>query len=616
VDQRRMHFERRREYPMSVDEAWRLLADTDHLNRTIGLPAVTFSPLDGPAGRFTRDARARAFGVVSLSWTEYPFDWVRGRGYRVRREFTRGPLAVVEAGVELAPAEGGVRVTAYADYVPANWTGRFLWRLGNATVTDLLAFCDEYLARREAGKPDPVPVPRRRPSVDRARLDRVSGALASAPIDQELVARLRERILEGADDQVAGVRPAALAAAWGADRREVLRLLLHATRAGLFELRWEVLCPNCRVSKAEAPALAQLPNEFHCETCGIAFDADFDQRVELRFTVHPSVREAENAVYCVGGPLRMPHVLSQQYLRAGEDRKVDLRVDGPLRLRAVAGPRHLRLVPYPAASRPAPVRLTYAQGRWSGPHSLADGEEDTLRLPAGSPVELRNQTGGPLLAVLEDVEPSGEATTAAEVTAMQEFRDLFSGEVLAPGQQLAVRDVALVFSDLRGSTSMYEGVGDAAAYSRVNRHFEFIRQRIVDHRGAVLKTMGDAVMGAFVRLDDAAAAALSMQREIDRWCESQEIQPPLVLKVGVHHGPAIAVTSNDRLDYFGRTVNVAARLGGESRGGDVVFLREVYEELGPEVAGHVVQRFRARLRGLPGERELVRAAPAPARTRA
>lgn len=189
MDQRRMHFERRREYPMSVDEAWRLLADTDHLNRTIGLPAVTFSPLDGPAGRFTRDARARAFGVVSLSWTEYPFDWVRGRGYRVRREFTRGPLAVVEAGVELAPAEGGVRVTAYADYVPANWTGRFLWRLGNATVADLLAFCDEYLARREAGKPDPVPVPRRRPSVDRARLDRVSGALASAPLTRSRRAR-------------------------------------------------------------------------------------------------------------------------------------------------------------------------------------------------------------------------------------------------------------------------------------------------------------------------------------------------------------------------------------------------------------------------------------------
>jgi class 3 adenylate cyclase len=128
--------------------------------------------------------------------------------------------------------------------------------------------------------------------------------------------------------------------------------------------------------------------------------------------------------------------------------------------------------------------------------------------------------------------------------------------------------------------------------------------------------MGDAVMGAFTRLDDAAAAALSMQREIAEWCESQEIRPPLVLKVGVHHGPAIAVTSNGRLDYFGRTVNVAARLGGESRGGDVVFLREVYEELGPAAAGQGVQRFRARLRGLPGERELVRMTPVAARARA
>jgi class 3 adenylate cyclase len=121
--------------------------------------------------------------------------------------------------------------------------------------------------------------------------------------------------------------------------------------------------------------------------------------------------------------------------------------------------------------------------------------------------------------------------------------------------------------------------------------------------------MGDAVMGAFFRLDDAAAAALGMQREIGAWCESQGIRPALVLKVGVHHGPAIAVTSNDRLDYFGRTVNLAARLGAESAGGDVVLLREVYEELGPARREPAVERLRARLRGLEGERELVRVRP-------
>jgi class 3 adenylate cyclase len=404
------------------------------------------------------------------------------------------------------------------------------------------------------------------------------------------------------------VRPFALADAWGADRQETLRLLLHATRVGLFELRWEVMCPNCRVPKAESPALARLPNRFHCETCGIDYDIDFDQRVELRFTVHPSVRQAADSVYCIGSPLRMPHVVAQQYLRPHEERQLDLRLKGPLRLRAVAGSHRLEVVPVPEKARSADVRITYADGRWVGPHSLAAPDRDGVLVPKDAGLRLHNQTNGTLLAVLEEVEWTGEATTAAQVTTLQEFRDLFSAEALAPGQQVGVRDIALLFSDLKGSTSLYEGVGDAPAYGRVNRHFEFIREKVGEHRGAVIKTMGDAVMGAFHRFSDAAAAALSVQRDIAGWCESQGIDPPLVLKIGVHHGPAIAVNANDRLDYFGRTVNVAARAGAESQGGDVVFLSEVFEEVSPssELKSLPVERFKTRLRGLEGERELVR----------
>lgn len=592
---------------MSVAEAWRLLADTNHLNHGIGLPAVDFSPLDG-AGGFTRRAQATAFRVVRVKWKEYPFDWVRERSYKVRREFQSGPVAVLEGGVELQPQGDRVRVRAFADFTPANWTGRLAWRMGTATVDGVLAFCDHYLARRAAGKADPIPVPAERPQVDEARLDRLLARLAEAPVRRELLPLLRERVLEGSDDQVAGVRPYTLAASWGVDGHEVLRLLLHATRAGLFELRWEVMCPYCRVPKAEVPTLSQLPDRFHCETCGIAYDLEFDQRVELRFTVHPSVRQAVDSIYCIGGPLRTPHVVAQQYLRPHEERQVEVELTRPLRLRAVAGSHRLELEPGPDRSRPAELKITYADGRWSGPHSLVEPEKGALLVPGGAALRLRNQTGGTLLAVLEEVEWSGEATTAAQVTALQEFRDLFSAEVLAPGQRLAVRDISLLFSDLKGSTSLYEGVGDSAAYSRVNRHFEFIRVKVGEHRGAIVKTMGDAVMGAFHSFADAAAAALSIQRGIAAWCEEQEIRPPLTIKLGVHHGPLIAVSANDRLDYFGRTVNVAARLWAESEGADIVFLRDVFEELEPgsELRSLPSERLRTRLRGVEGERDLVR----------
>jgi rubredoxin len=146
-----------------------------------------------------------------------------------------------------------------------------------------------------------------------------------------LVAKLPQRILQRSDDQLIRVRPFALADTWGADRLEVLRMFLYATRAGLFELRWELMCPNCRVPKAEVDTLVDLPIRFHCDSCGIIYDADFDQRVELRFSVHPAVRNASDDVYCIGGPLRTPHVVSQQYLRSHEDRRVRLPLSAPVR---------------------------------------------------------------------------------------------------------------------------------------------------------------------------------------------------------------------------------------------------------------------------------------------
>ena len=146
-----IRFERERAYPMTVAEAWRLLADTDHLNRAIGLPAVEFSSLPDP---LIRQARAKAFGVIPVRWHELPFDWIRERRYAVRREFEGGPVAVMVSGIEL-PADAGVRVRSYAECTPANISGRLAWRLTRKFVTDLLDFCDHYLRRKEAGRADP-----------------------------------------------------------------------------------------------------------------------------------------------------------------------------------------------------------------------------------------------------------------------------------------------------------------------------------------------------------------------------------------------------------------------------------------------------------------------------
>jgi class 3 adenylate cyclase len=548
-------------------------------------------------------------GVVKLRWKEYPFEWVRDRRYVVRREFEQGPIAALEGVVELEPAAAGVLVRVYADFTPANFSGRVLWRLGKGSVENMAAFCDRYLTRRAAGKADAAPVPTRRPRVDEKRLDHLLGQLREAPVDRELLDPLRERIVEGSDDQLLRIRPYAVADAWGADRREVLRLFLHATRRGLFELRWELMCPNCRVPKEQTSTLSRLPVQFHCDVCGIDIRTELDERVELRFSVHPAIREAEQAVYCIGGPLRTPHVVAQQYLRPNESRLLPVPVSEPLHLRAVGGQHRLELRPEEAARKPEEVAITFAGGRWQGPHSRMEGDA-LLRVPREAPLRLRNQTGGPLLVALEERQWAGDATTAVEATALQEFRDLFSSEVLAPGQQLAVQDLAILFSDLRGSSSLYERVGDAPAYSRVNRHFDFVAAKLGAFSGTTVKTIGDGVMGAFVRLEDALEAAQAIQAGIGDWCVEQGIDPPLVLKIGIHHGAVIAMNGNGRLDYFGRTVNLAARLGEKGRGGDLVLLQQVVDEVrlleAFDLDRYPQDPLRVSLRGFSDEQELVR----------
>jgi class 3 adenylate cyclase len=234
-------------------------------------------------------------------------------------------------------------------------------------------------------------------------------------------------------------------------------------------------------------------------------------------------------------------------------------------------------------------------------------------VPGPGALAVANDSPEPVVVVLERDAWNAGAATAARVTALQEFRDLFSSEVLAPGQEVGVSRIALLFTDLRGSTDLYEGVGDAPAYGRVNRHFEFLRERIAARRGAVVKTIGDAVMGAFVSLEDAVGAALGIQRGLEEWCAERGIEPALVLRAGVHHGPAIVVNANGRLDYFGRTANVAARLGRESRGGDVALTAAAFESLDPGAVAagpFQVERFRGVLRGIAGEQELVRLRPA------
>jgi class 3 adenylate cyclase len=190
------------------------------------------------------------------------------------------------------------------------------------------------------------------------------------------------------------------------------------------------------------------------------------------------------------------------------------------------------------------------------------------------------------------------------VTALQVFRDLFASEALRPGEQISVGTLSVLFTDLKDSTRMYREIGDATAFGRVMNHFDILKQVIADEDGALVKTIGDAVMAVFRCPAGAVRAMLHAQQ---RLADPPAGMPPLSLKAGLHTGPCIAVTLNDRLDYFGSTVNMAARLEGQSTGDDVVISTAVYSD--PEVRdllsdpnnGFSARRFEIPLKGFDAE---------------
>lgn len=585
-----MRIERTYVVDAEPEALWPLVANTESLNRELGLPAVTYEYIPLPDGGTKILARARSLGR-SLEWVEHPFEWVSPREYVVEREFLQGPFRRYCTGTKLIPENGKTRIEGFAEIEPRGFLGRLAVKFG--ILRSLEKFGDAAGAFEKYLKEQTVtPYPRRavHVRVDEKALSAAAARLESRGADGRISRSLADHLRIAPDEQVFRMRPFELADRWKTHRIATLRAFLHGTRAGLVDMTWNVVCPSCRGVKKEVTTLQDLHKSAHCDSCDIRFEADFDRSVEVRFTVNPAIRRAPFDTYCVGGPRNTPHVLVQQRLRPGERREIEVTV--PPGRYALSSPQSKGPAPFEALS--------------GGADALEACVSKEACLVRGGPVRagtvriaFRNGDRAERVARIEISEWSDVATSAALVTSLQEFRDLFSKEFLAPGEELSIRSLTFMFTDLRGSTSLYEQVGDASAYVLVREHFRLLTRSLRRHNGGLVKTMGDAIMATFLSPEDAVRAAIEIQQACVK--ESTAIGKTCI-KIGLHCGPCIAVTSDERLDYFGTTVNLAQRIQSESLGGDLTFAdalaqREEVVKLLREAGAHM-DRFEARVKGI------------------
>jgi adenylate cyclase len=570
---------------------WCAVGDTERLNRAIGLGALQLTPnSDASAARFV--VRTVSAGIP-LEYEERPFEWVENRRFSVRRILRSGVMKSMDHTFTLDPLpEGGTRITVRLVIEPRYALVGPVIRLQTKRMIDRIEAELRNVDRDiQAGKSVCFRINTTPSNAD--ALERAKNALVASVAGERkaLATRLAELVQRGSDADVSRIRPLDLALLWDVDGRDLLAVCLSGVVSGLLELRWDLVCPSCRTANDRQTSLSELPSAGHCQLCDLSYEIELDKAVEATFLPAPALRKPEEGPFCIGGPMRTPHVVAQAILAP----------NGSVTLTAPDKPGRYRVFVRGGAN--AAIEINEQGEAQVGFRVDGDSiEPKNATLKPGATLNVAQVGDTERHVKLERLEWASRAATAHLVSTLPEFRRQFSADLLRPGVTLRVARVALLFTDLTDSTALYHNVGDAKAFKVVQEHFDVLSAIIAEHRGTIVKTIGDAVMAAFVEERDALNAAFAMHGAFPAFRAGNEDASRTFLKVGVYAGACYVVTANGILDYFGQTVNIAARLQGASGPGEIVIdglFADEAERAGWLSGFSISEHFEARLKGLP-----------------
>jgi class 3 adenylate cyclase len=411
----------------------------------------------------------------------------------------------------------------------------------------------------------------------------------------EAVSAIEKLIEDAPDRELCRINALAFAAEHKLDEEDVIAAFLHGARLGIFDVSWNILCPGCGGVLGSGATLKTVNQaEYRCALCAAGYEPTLDEIVEVTFTISPRVRkiaahdpqtlpwiEYYKQVYWSSGfdlpddetlaKLIKEVTLDTIELPAGE--KVVLSLQLPEGFVIVFDPvvhmsQFIEVKGEPTRKRQS---LGFVMTKNHAPTGNIQMRPGPVRISLENHSNVRTLpgiwvAGNKLHDLLGNRRPF---LTAKRLLTNQTFRDIYRTDTLDVDQRLKITSLTFLFTDLKGSTELYERVGDLAAYDLVRAHFRVLNEIVAAERGAVVKTIGDAVMATFPTPDRAMAAALKMREAL------KDLKGDLLLKIGIHEGPCLAVSLNDRQDYFGRTVNIAARVQGLATSRSIFATRRV-----------------------------------------
>ena len=411
----------------------------------------------------------------------------------------------------------------------------------------------------------------------------------------EPVSALEKLIKDAPDRELCRINALAFAAKHKLDEEDVIAAFLHGARLCIFDVSWNILCPGCGGVLGSGTTLKTVNQaEYRCALCAAGYEPTLDEIVEVTFTISPRVRriaahdpetlswiEYYRQIFWSSGvdlpddetlaKLIKEVTLGTIELPAGE--KVALSVQLPEGLVIVFDPvvhmsQYIEVKGEPARESQS---LSFIMTRDHVPAGTVQMRPGPLQMTLENRSTVRTFPGIWIVSdkVHDLVSKRRPFLTAKRLLTNQTFRDIYRTDTLDVDQRLKITSLTFLFTDLKGSTELYERVGDLAAYDLVRAHFQVLNEIVAAERGAVVKTIGDAVMATFPTPDRAMAAALKMREAL------KDLKGDLLLKIGIHEGPCLAVSLNERQDYFGRTVNIAARVQGLATSRSIFATRQV-----------------------------------------
>jgi class 3 adenylate cyclase len=402
--------------------------------------------------------------------------------------------------------------------------------------------------------------------------------------DPEVADAIARLIEQGDDAELNRINALDFSTQHGLDEEQVISGFLHASRLGLFDLTWNVLCPGCGgVLDAHSTLKSLRHDDYHCGLCACGYEASVDEQVEVAFTVSPKVRRIAahdphtlplwdyfKQVFWSSGidlnkesfeSLTEEVTLDALELPAGEKAVLSLQLPPQFIIVFEPVTHSAQFIDVQGEPTKERQQLALVYNKHHPPTGTMTMRPGPLRLALDNQANVRTL---PTVFIADEalhrlIGKRKPFLTAKRMLSNQTFRDVFRADNLNIDQRLKIISLTFLFTDLKGSTALYERIGDLAAFDLVRAHFHALLEIIAAEKGAVVKTIGDAVMATFIRPEHAIVAGLRMRAAMEA-LNAERGTADLVVKIGIHEGPCLAVMLNERQDYFGQTVNIAARV--------------------------------------------------------